>query len=167
VKTVFPRGPGGAAGFKRDDVLMSVNGKPTYTLYDYAMEMLNVPPGGVVRLGVVRGGRELPQPIVVQLVPVPTEALSDEHLGLVAADVPDVEAGVVVRRLRPGGPAAAIGVKVGDVILGLGGRRIYNTDDLLVLLQNVRAGDLVSITVQRMVPDVGLRELPAGRLQAE
>ena len=170
VRTVFPRGPAVAAGLKRDDVLTSVNGRPTRTLYDYAMEMLNLPPGAVVRLGVTRGGGALPAPVVVQLVPVPTEALSDEHLGLVAADVQDVEAGivgVVVRRVRADGPAADVGVKAGDVIVGLGGRRIFNTDDLLVLLQNVSAGDLVSVVVRRMVPDVGVRELPAGRMLAE
>ena len=134
--------------------------------YDYAMEMLNVPAGSVVRVGVVRAGRELPAPILVQLVPLPTVALSEEQLGLVAADLPDFEAGVVVRRVRPGGPAAKVGVKVGDVIVGLGGRRIYNTDDLLVLLQNVSAGDLVTVVVQRLVPDLGLSETE-GRLQAE
>jgi serine protease Do len=168
IKTIFPRGPAGAAGLKRDDVLVSVNGKPTLTLYDYAMEMLNVAPGSVVRLGVVRAGRELAAPVPVQLLPVPTEALSQEHFGLVAADMPDYEAGVVVRSLRAGGPAAAVGVRVGDVVVGLGGRRIYNTDDLLVLLQNVKAGDLVTIVVRRLMAEGGTpRELPAGRMQAE
>jgi S1-C subfamily serine protease len=173
VKLLFPRGPAVTAGLRKGDVLTSVNGIATPNLHDYSLTVLNVPTGGIVRLGVLRDGRPLPQPIAVQLVPVPTDLLSEEHLGMQCSDVADYEAGVVVRSLRAGGPAAKVGLKVGDVVLGLGAgtdvRQIRNTDDLLIFLQHVGPGDLVEVAARRPVPE-GAASLPRelrGRLRAD
>ena len=172
VKQIFPRGPAVAAGLRKGDVIATVNGIPTPSLHDYAITMLNVPVAGIVRLGIQRDGRPVPQPIVVQLLPVPTDELSEEHFGMQCSDVADYEAGVVVRSIRPGGPAAKIGLRVGDVVLGLGAGdmlRIRNTDDLLVFLQNVAPDDLVEVAARRPSPEGNggaAREL-RGRLRAE
>jgi serine protease Do len=173
VKQVFARGPAGPAGLRKGDVIASVNGLATPTLHDYALTLLNAPTGGVVRLGILREGSALPQPLAVQLLPVPTDELSLEHLGMQCADVADYEAGVVVRAVRPEGPAAKIGLRVGDVVIGLGAGQnlwqIRNTDDLLIFLQNVAPGDLVEVTARRPAPE-GSPTLPralTGRMRAE
>ena len=73
------------------------------------------------------------------LLPVPTEGLSVRHLGLMAADVSEgddpttpYDAGIVVRSVRPDGPAGRIGILRGYVIHVLGAYQIRHMDDLLV-----------------------------------
>lgn len=169
VKAVFPRGPAAASGLKAGDVLAQVNGVATPTLFDYAMATLNLPRGSVARLGVVREGRALPEPFLIQLSPVPTDELALKHLGFSVADVPDYQGGVVVKSVRAGGPAAKVGLRVGDVVLALGTWRIRHTDDLLVFVQMVGPGDLVDLLAQRPLPDGTLRSPRGlnGRLTAE
>ena len=57
------------------------------------------------------------------------------------------------------------------MVVGLGGLKLYNifnTDDLLLFVQNVRTDDLVSIVVRRPEPGSKTpRLLPAGRMRAE
>lgn len=168
VKAVFPRGPAGASGIKAGDVITAVNGEPTPTLFDYAMATLNLPRRSVARLSVTRAGTPLPEPLLLPLAPVPTDDLSLEHLGFRGGDAADYQGGVLVKSVRPGGPAATAGLRPGDIVLGLGMWRLRHTDDLLVFVQMVAPGDLVDVLVQRTLPD-GTRS-PRGftvRLTAE
>jgi len=160
VRYVFPKGPARSSGLAERDVVESLNGKPTPTLFDLRMQLAFLPQGVTVRLGVRRDGVSQPEPVAVSLVPVPTDALSARHLGFVAADVSDEEnreqriafdSGVVVKEIRPDGPAARIGLEVGDLVIGLGTYRIRHSDDLLLFLQYVEPGDLVQVKVLRPV----------------
>jgi S1-C subfamily serine protease len=147
-------------------LLVGVNGAATPTTYDYMMALLAVPVGASVRLEVRRKGQALP-PIVVPLEPIPTDALAREHLGLEVADVGDYEAGVLVRGVS--GPAAKMGVRLGDVIVGLGSWKIRHSDDLLLFLQYVQKGDLVDVLLRRPGPDGSLQVARglSGRLTAD
>ena len=57
--------------------------------------------------------------------------------------------GVVVLDLAAGGPAAAAGLRYGDVITGLSGRAITDVADLQGALRSTRPGQQVPTTVQR------------------
>ncbi len=168
VKAVFPQGPAVGTGVEVGDVIESVNGAATPTLYDYAMALLPLPSGSPVRLGLRRKGGPAPGVATVTLTPVPTDELARARLGLIASDVASYEGGVVVRSVEPGGPAEKLGLKVADVIRALGRWKIRNTDDLLVFLQVVKPGDLVDVVAQRPSPlgeDAPPRSLQ-GRLRA-
>ena len=113
-----------------------------------------------------------------RLEPVPTEKLSRAHLGFIATDVSDQEnreqrlafdAGVVVREVLADGPASRIGLRPGDLIVGLGSYRIRQSDDLLLFLQYVQPDDLVQVKVLRPVrlrSGRVIREEQAGQLVA-
>lgn len=169
VKAVFPVGPAAASELREGDRLVAVDGKPTPTPYDWALALLDVAPGREVE---VRARRTAPDgtatdlpPQRIRFEPIPTATLARERLGLEVSDVGDYEAGVLVR--TAGGPAAKVGLQPGDVIVGLGTRRIRHTDDLLVFLQFVRPGDLVDVHVRRAAPGGrDVREL-SGSLKAE
>ncbi len=57
--------------------------------------------------------------------------------------------GVLVAECLPGSPAARSGLKRGDVIVGMAGRRIDGIDDILRLLTEERIGDLTPVAVLR------------------
>ena len=76
-------------------------------------------------------------------------------LGLEVADV-DVEgstgprrAGVAVKGLATGGPAAAAGVAVGDVLVAVDDAVVASISDLLATLRQRRGGDIVTVDLIR------------------
>jgi serine protease Do len=60
--------------------------------------------------------------------------------GYLGLSVHEIDAGIVVDRVLPNGPAAAAGLKVGDQVLKVGERHIGNLMDLDGLLQQAGAG---------------------------
>jgi serine protease Do len=181
VRFVFPKGPAVPAGLKVGDVITGVNGRPTPALYDYRLELAGAPAGSTVLLAVVRQGRPLPTAVKVPLEPVPTPELSRRHLGIGYADVDEsvqreihipLDSGVLVTELRPGGPADKIRVRVGDLIVALGSKKIRNSDEMLLFLQYVQPGDAVDIRVRRPVQrgrdgSIAWDDKPPGTLIAE
>jgi S1-C subfamily serine protease len=135
-----------------------VDGKPTPNLFEYRMQTATIPPGAVASLSVVRDGRALAHAVRVAAEPVPTGQLAARHLGLEFVDVDEavsreanipLDAGVLVRAVRPGGPAARVRLKPNDLIVGLGTYKIRNSDDLLLFLQYVQPGDKVEVLIRR------------------
>jgi putative serine protease PepD len=74
--------------------------------------------------------------------------------------------GVVVASASPSGPAARAGVKPGDVIAGLGGRRAASVDDIADALASERPGQRIELELNgpngARKAAVTLGELPAG-----
>ena len=79
------------------------------------------------------------------------------------------DAGVLIVGVLEEGPAAAAGLKPGDLILAIDGGRVVSVDDVAVALAEHKPGDQVSVEVQqqdggREAVEVTLGELPpAGR----
>jgi serine protease Do len=60
-----------------------------------------------------------------------------------------VESGALVESVEPNTGAEAAGIRLGDIIVGLGDARIESTRDLLGALRDYRPGDTVEVTVVR------------------
>jgi S1-C subfamily serine protease len=61
----------------------------------------------------------------------------------------DQESGLLVVHVEEGGPAATAGVLLGDILVGLDGKIVTDSDSLLALLAGERVGKLVCIDVIR------------------
>jgi S1-C subfamily serine protease len=70
------------------------------------------------------------------------------YLGVSAGDGVDTP-GALVQDVTPGAPAARAGVRVGDLIVALGGARIGGVSDLLGAVASHPVGARVSVTVHR------------------
>jgi serine protease Do len=172
VSDVLAQGPALAAGLRKGDRILSVNGEPTRTLYDYRLLEIALAARSTPRLRVERDGKAFDAELA--LTPMPTAAMSRRRLGFVARDAETQDArtlgvqpdgGIVVVEVTEGGPAGQIGLKEGDVVVSLAKQRVRNLDDLSALLEIVEPDDWVDVRIQRVVRDrsgdASLREASA------
>lgn len=75
------------------------------------------------------------------------------RLGLRVADLPERDrrnkVGAVIKRVMSGGPAAAAGLKAGDVIITIGERPIRKASDATSEIHMYRVGESIEVTVLR------------------
>jgi serine protease Do/serine protease DegQ len=141
------------AGVKTGDIITSINGTPMKSAAELrnAIGMLRV--GDKVDIGLLRDGRPLK---VTALVADRTDAQSanaaDINPGLEGAELADAPqgAGVLVRSVEDGSPAAQAGVRANDLIVGVGRTPVSNTkafraaaNGATVLVLNVRRGSAI------------------------
>jgi S1-C subfamily serine protease len=65
--------------------------------------------------------------------------------------------GLVVTRVDPAGPAARVGVKVGDRIRRVNGRLTNNVDDVQTSIYGAQVGDVLALEVEREGEKVSLK----------
>jgi serine protease Do len=131
-------------------------------LVDRAGEVIGVnvaylPPA---ETGAVNIGFAIPSDTAVSVADqlIETGEVQSAYLGVGTADLsPEVaerfglpvESGVLVESVEPNTSAEAAGIRLGDIIVGLGDARIESTGDLLGALRDYRPGDPVEVTVVR------------------
>jgi len=111
------------AGVKTGDIIVSINGTPMRNATELrnSIGMLRV--GDQVEIGLLRDGKPLK---VTALVAERSESdvanAVDIHRGLEGADLADAPdgAGVLVRAVQDGSPAAQAGLHAGDLIVAIG-----------------------------------------------
>ena len=97
-------------------------------------------------------GFAVPANTVRQVVPrlMQGQTIERPYLGVVTGRVsPSQPDGAIVRSVRPGGPGARGGLQVGDVIVGINGRRVNDPADVSAGIQGQAPGDVVTVQVQR------------------
>ena len=128
--------PAAAAGIRAGDVITKVNGDPVKDARELARTIGNMPPGTSVRLTVLRDGAE--QDITLKLGELPNQrearvnpddrrgsdrGTTVPRLGLTLSPGDSGE-GVVITNVEPGGIAAEHGLRNGDVIMEVAGKRV-------------------------------------------
>ncbi|MBI2932893.1 MAG: PDZ domain-containing protein [Planctomycetes bacterium] len=101
--------------------------------------------------------------------PAPTPAPA-VHIGITYATIGDdlaneigVEGGVIVKAVAPDSPAAEAGMRKGDVIQEIDGRRVERAEDYRKILARAKAGDVLRFSVVRDRKDVDLEVTAAPR----
>ena len=78
------------------------------------------------------------------------QTIERPYLGVVTGRAsPTQPDGAVVRTVRSGGPGARAGIQVGDVIVGVNGRRVDDPSDVSAGIRGQAPGDVVTVQVQR------------------
>ena len=130
VSDVVPEGPAEAAGFKRGDVILEVNGKALKDYHELPRMVASMPPGEKATFRVLREGKEIAVTAIVGEMKEEEATKGPEtagnRLGLsLQAVTPEIAAelgmkkaeGIVVTNVGPGGLAGEAGMQRGDVIL--------------------------------------------------
>src|SRR5512133_2865221 len=139
-------GPATKAGIMAGDVITAVNGNPVKDARDLARQIGSMAPGSTAKLTVWRKGEEKTFSIALGELPNQREAramMPDSsapegtdvpRLGLTVVPAGQVAGsgseGVVVTEVDPNGIASDQGVKTGDIILEVGGKKVANPSDV-------------------------------------
>ena len=65
----------------------------------------------------------------------------------IKSESPSSDPGVTVRAVTPKSTAAAAGIRAGDVITAIGGKKVQDFDALLTILRTFRIGDKIPFTI--------------------
>jgi Zn-dependent M28 family amino/carboxypeptidase len=84
--------------------------------------------------------------------PAPSEGGDTRGFRTTLSIIPDYNGGVEGMKIsvvRPGGPADKAGLKAGDIIVSMAGKKIVNIYDYMELLGKLKGGDRVDLVVMR------------------
>jgi len=171
-------GPAAKAGVRAGDVITHVNSNAVRDARDLARQIGALPPGSSVKLTLWRSGTE--QTVTMTLGELPNQrevaatpetrsrgtGTSVPRLGLTLAPANQVAGsgneGVVVTNVDPDGVGAEHGLKTGDVILEVAGKKVANVADIRTLvgdaqkegkrtvLMRVKSGDATKFVAMRL-----------------
>jgi putative serine protease PepD len=96
-------------------------------------------------------GFAVPIDIVAKEVPQLAKGQTIQHayLGVSTSTATGATAGATVGQVTSGGPAAAAGLKAGDVVTAIDGTTVKGTSDLVAAIASHNPGDSVTLTVRR------------------
>jgi serine protease Do len=138
-----PESPAAKAGILAGDVITAVDGKAIKDAHELAKQIGAMAPGATVSLTVWRKGEEksmwvalgeLPRERMARAASPDSASPDAPKLGLMLAPAGEVAGsgaeGVVVTQIDPNGLASEHGVKTGDVILDVGGKKVATPADV-------------------------------------
>ena len=143
------------AGVKTGDIIVSINGTPMRTATELrnSIGMLRV--GDQVEIGLLRDGKPLKvTALVAERSETDVANAVDIHRGLEGADLADAPdgAGVLVRAVQEGSPAAQAGLRANDLIVAIGRAPVASLKSFReaakganLLLLNVKRGSAVGL----------------------
>ena len=162
VATVSPESPAARASIKTGDLILEVDGLSVDDPNAFDYRFATKPLGGTAQLEVLRDGKEIRIPVVLEAAPdtrrdelvirsrSPFVGARVANLSPALADELRVESGangVVIVEVPEGTTAGSLGFQAGDLILSVNNERISNTHELDRVL---RAGSRVwRITIVR------------------
>lgn len=165
VAQVMPDGPAAKGGLQAGDVILNLNGQPIIMSADLPHLVGALKAGDKAELDVVRAGERKTLPMTVGALPEDDEALaasaasgpavSSNRLGLVVVELTpeqkntlDLKNGVLVKEVQEG-PAALMGVRVGDVITHLNNQAIDSSKTFASVAKALPMNRSVSMRVLR------------------
>ena len=168
ISDVTPGGPAEAAGVKLNDIVISVDGRPSENLPLFMTSLLTHPSGKPVKLELLRGG----DTIFLEVPPQEESHGSDGMAGLIDPEknrIPRLgiigvgidrqtegmfpklrgEYGVVVAAKSPGSMTIPTSLEVGDVIHEINGTVVSSVEGLRAAIEKLKRGDAVALFVER------------------
>jgi serine protease Do len=168
VSDVLPGGPAEQAGMKLNDILLSIDGRPTDTIPSMLGFFFQHGGGEHIRFEVLRGEERVALDVVSVEQQHKADHLADfvdpvkdfiPALGILGTTLsPQLQAlmgevrlptGVVVAARIQNGTALNSTLQAGDVIHALNGDFVYTVEALKTALANLKAGDPVALLIER------------------
>lgn len=148
ITTVWPNSPAAKAGWKPDDTIVAIAGRPVETQSQLRFEIVPRYAGERVRVTIQRGDEMLDTEVTL------TDRLAvyrHPFLGILPQRPGHSHqpADVAVRSVLPDSPAAAAGLHAGDRITKIGDETVRTIDDALQALDTHHPGEEIAVTFSR------------------
>jgi serine protease Do len=162
---VSPDSPAAQAGLEKGDIITAINGKPVEGANQLRLSVSMMPPAEALTVKVWRDGAV--REVKVKLAEFPTEQQrasnnsSRDDSDLSGVTVADLDAqtrrelglragtqGVVVTEVSPSSPAAASGIRPGDVIQEVNRRAVRNTEEFESAMSKAGKNSLLLVNRQ-------------------
>ncbi|MFY9996462.1 MAG: serine endoprotease DegP [Leclercia sp.] len=149
VSQVMPNSSAAKAGIKAGDVITTLNGKPVSSFAALRAEVGSMPVGSKVSLGLLREGKPVTVTLELQQSSQNQVDSSTIFQGIEGADMSNKgqDKGVAVNNVKANTPAARIGLKKGDVIIGANQQPIKNIAELRKILDSKPS--VLALNIQR------------------
>ena len=147
VAEVEAESPAVSAGLTRGDVIVRVDGRDVHSREEFEQRVEAHGEGEHATLTLRRDGRD--QDHEVALTPFPAAHADDLAWSLLGLGVAEKGDALEVRRVRPGSPAARIGVQTGDRLLGLAGAPLRSMGEFRRKIIELRGAREVLLSVGR------------------
>lgn len=163
IKAVEPNSPAEKAGLKPGDLIVKIDDQENPAWRDI-LDTIAVNPDQNMPVTINRGGE-------LQQLTLQVEGRAFDHEKIGYAGVQPEETRITVREVKPGKPAEAAGLQVGDQIIAVNGNRIeqsgYGTAEIIRAIRS-SADQPVVLTVKRGGETLDLKATPVltdGELQ--
>ncbi|EOW9561440.1 serine endoprotease DegP [Enterobacter hormaechei] len=149
VSQVMPNSSAAKAGIEAGDVITSLNGKPISSFAALRAEVGSMPIGSKVTLGLLREGKPVNVSLELQQSSQNQVDSSTIFSGIEGAEMSNkgADKGVVVNNVKANSPAARIGLKKGDVIMGANQQPVKNIAELRKILDSKPS--VLALNIQR------------------
>lgn len=149
VSQVLPNSSAAKAGIKAGDVITSLNGKPISSFAALRAQVGTMPIGSKISLGLLREGKPVTVSLELQQSSQNQVDSSTIFSGIEGAEMSNKgqDKGVVVNNVKANSPAAMIGLKKGDVIVGANQQAIKNIAELRKILDSKPS--VLALNIQR------------------
>lgn len=149
VSQVMPNSSAAKAGIKAGDVITSLNGKPISSFAALRAEVGSMPVGSKITLGLLREGKPVNVTLELQQSSQNQVDSSTIFSGIEGAEMSNKgeDKGVVVNNVKANSPAARIGLKKGDVIMGANQQPVKNIAELRKILDSKPS--VLALNIQR------------------
>ena len=150
VANLVEDGPAKKAGVKRGDVIVRVNEEEIESPRALSLKAADLTPGDVAKIAVIRDGEKRDIEIKVGKLPGPKQLAKalrpalQKKLGIEGQNLtPEIgkqigakaKKGVVISNVLPGTPAAAAGLRRGDIIVEANRKAVADTEELRAALK--------------------------------
>jgi serine protease Do len=162
---IQPDSPASRAGIEPGDLITGVNDQTVKNPRDLAVDIAAVQPGDEAKLQILHNGESRTLSVKVGQMPNEQVATNDrtqppqERLGVALAplspelrgqlDVPDGTNGAVVREVESGSPADQAGIQAGDVIVGVGGKKVNSPSEAASAIRGASKDHAVALRIIR------------------
>jgi len=142
IAEVEPNSPAAAAGLRKGDIVVALNGRPVRAPAELRARLAVVPVGDIVEMKVQRG-KETPT-LKAQIGEIQRQAGTGQPIaelnGAALAEVerrglPGKDRALLVTQVETGSPAFAHGIRAGDLIIGVNQKRVATAQELAKALR--------------------------------